>query len=396
MRRLSLCFVSLLLCSHLMACSGFESPFKTGDSDSVATPAPTKNTNTPQKVFVLLPLEGKYGDSGQAIRNGFMAAFYANKGEKDVQPIIKVLDTSKENINVVYEHAVAEGADVIVGPLDKDQLQTLIKSTRLIVPTLALNSVTDQNVPNLYQFGLSQLDEAAQVALHAYSEGHRRALVIAPAGTWGAGIVASFKKSWQTNGGVIVDQVNYQNSRQLSEQIRQVLHAEKSKSSAAKAKVAAKDPTQPITHRRQDIDMIFLVAEPERGREIVPLLNFYYAGNLPLYATSLIYSGHRNPERDGDLNGIQFADMPWVLGGLSQNQVALQQNVAELWKTSYAHQSKLYALGVDAYGLSRNLTQFPADGFSGVTGTLHLGKDHHIYRKLPWAKIRGGSASLLQ
>lgn len=391
MRRLSLIGFCLILCSQLLACSGFDLSFMSKSSGSNEAMGSTQDAGGPKKIVVLLPLKGKYGESGQAVKNGFMAAFYANKGQSTSQPVVKVVDTSEQNVNVAYEKAVNEGADLIVGPLDKDQVQTLIKSTRLTVPTLALNTVTDQKVNNLYQFGLSQLDEADQVAQRAASDGHRQALVIAPAGAWGAGIVSSFKNRWQSVGGTIVDQVNYQNPRQLSDQIRQVLHVANKKSRAHKVE---NDSKQPVSRRRQDIDMIFLVAEPVKAREIVPLLKFYYAGNIPVYATSLVYSGRLNPDQDTDLNNVAFGDMPWVLGGLPNNLDGIKTNVSELWKTSYAQNPKLYALGVDAYQLSQNLYQVPADGFRGATGTLYIQDNRHVYRKLSWAKVRGGTPEL--
>lgn len=391
MRRLSLMGFCLILCSQLLACSGIDLPFMSQGSSSGGSEAPVQERGAPKKIVMLLPLQGKYGESGQAVKNGFMAAFYANKAQNESQPIIKVVDTTGQNVNTAYEKAIADGADMIVGPLDKDQVQSLIKSTRLTVPTLALNTVTDQKINNLYQFGLSQLDEADQVAQRAASDGHRQALVIAPAGEWGAGIVASFKNRWQSAGGTIVDQVSYKNSQQLSEQIRLALHAEKSKS---RLQQGANDSAQPKARRRQDVDMIFLVAEPARAREIVPLLKFYYAGNIPVYATSLVFTGHRNADQDNDLNNIQFSDMPWVLGGMTSNLDDVRNNVAELWKTSYAHNPKLYALGVDAYQLTKNINQIPADGFKGATGTLYIQDNQHIVRKLSWAKIRDGNPTL--
>jgi outer membrane PBP1 activator LpoA protein len=139
--------------------------------------------------------------------------------------------------------------------------------------------------------------------------------------------------------------------------------------------------------------MIFLVAEPERARQIIPLLKFYYAGKVPVYATSLIYSGISNPDHDNDLNNIQFTDMPWVLGGLPEELQAIQQNAAEMWKSSYSHNPKLYALGADAYQLSISLNQLKASSsqsIHGGTGTLRLQENQHIGRELPWARIHNG------
>ena len=45
--------------------------------------------------------------------------------------------------------------------------------------------------------------------------------------------------------------------------------------------------------RRQDAEFIFVVASPSMGRQIKPFINYYYAYDLPVIATSRIYSGKR-------------------------------------------------------------------------------------------------------
>ncbi len=389
MRKYFVFSVSLVLCSQLMACSAFESITESHSKDETTI----TNNQPPKKIAILLPLQGKFSDSGQAIRNGFMTAYEAQKNQQSEVPAIMVLDTSGQNIKAIYQQAIAEGADIVVGPLEKEQVQTLIKSTSLKVPTLALNAVTPDKVPQLIQFALSQSDEAEQVATHASQDGHHRALIIAPAGAWGNTIVEAFKNRWQNSGGEIADQLSYQKPEQLSEQIRQILHVEKTSGRKSKQAALAKEEGKPLVRRRQDIDMIFLVAEPERARQIAPLLKFYYAGNVPVYATSLIYSGINNKDQDNDLNNIQFTDMPWVLGGLPDYLQNIQRNAAETWKNSYNHNPKLYALGVDAYYLSTNLNKLKSassQGIQGSTGKLYLQDNQHILRELAWAKIHNG------
>jgi hypothetical protein len=259
--------------------------------------------------------------------------------------------------------------------------------------------VTTQKIPNLVQFALSQTDEANKVAIRAHQEGHQRAIIIAPAGNWGNGIADAFKQRWQNEGGEIADQLGYQNFKQLPEQIRQVLGAQKNQPRKPKTKNNTPDDNKSEARRRQDFDMIFLVAEPDRAREIVPLLKFYYAGNVPVYATSAIYSGRSASIQDNDLDNIQFSDMPWVLGGLSDRMKSIQQNVSELWKNSYSQNPKLYALGVDAYQLSTQMNKLnssPQNRIRGATGQLSLSENNQIVRELRFAKIRGQNTSILQ
>ncbi|WP_280522018.1 penicillin-binding protein activator [Candidatus Coxiella mudrowiae] len=63
--------------------------------------------------------------------------------------------------------------------------------------------------------------------------------------------------------------------------------------------------------RREDFDTIFLVANSRQERQIIPLLRFYYADDVSIYATSAIYSP--SVIIDYDLDGMIFDDMPWVL-----------------------------------------------------------------------------------
>ena len=58
---------------------------------------------------------------------------------------------------------------------------------------------------------------------------------------------------------------------------------------------------------------MFLAATPQQARQIKPTLAFQYAGDLPVYATSHLYTGTNNPTQDQDLNGIRFCETPWLL-----------------------------------------------------------------------------------
>ena len=139
--------------------------------------------------------------------------------------------------------------------------------------------------------------------------------------------------------------------------------------------------------------MIFLVAKPESGREIRPLLNFYYAGKIPVYATSHVYSGAPDPQYDQDLNDVQFCAIPWEIAPqtLSPDLQAILQNVEKTWPQAARRQPQFFALGVDSYRLARQLgagTVMPK--IDGATGKLTLQDNHVWYRELPWAQIIHG------
>jgi len=379
----------LLVISCLLAgCSSMQGP-------GIGLPSAVLSTH-PQKVALLVPLQGQYGPSGQAIRNGFLAAYFNDKQQNPNVPTVNVTDTSQGNVTSIYQQAVTSGASLVVGPLTKPEVQTLASSGSLAVPVLALNSLEgNQNAPgNMYFYSLSPRDEADQAAQKASQAGYHRVIIIAPASAWGQSLAQAFTNRWQAQGGQVVDNVAFTPKQNLSSAIGNVLHVDKSIVSSQGFKKALKDKVPLDQMRRQDFDVIFLVASPQQARLIKPLLKFYFAGNIPVYATSAIYSGRPSPNADRDLDGIIFCDMPWVLAGPNQlpaNVSNVKARVATLWPNSYNSYSKLYAMGVDAYQLSSHLAQLPGSpGLSGATGSLYLGPQHQVLRQLSWAQFRNG------
>lgn len=347
----------------------------------------------PQQIYLLLPLHGKFSASGRAVRNGFMAAYYNSKQQNDTHSAIHVLDTTRGNIIDNYRDAVNNGADFIIGPLTKSSIQQLVQNSTLTVPTLTLNYIPSLHAENLYQFGLSQFDEAEQIAKQARKAGLHRAILIAPKAPWGQTIANHFKDIWQENGGEIVDTLAYNNSNDLSKPIRDLLEVNQSESRAKVLQSVLHEELRFVPNRRTDVDMIFLVALPQQGRSIRPMLTFYWAGDLPVYATSLIYDPSLSAQQNKDIDHITFPDMPWVLGNLTPPLHAVQDKAQSLWTASYNANKKFYALGVDAYQLTNTLPKlliFPHYALQGATGTLFLNHDQHVYRALTWAKMEDG------
>lgn len=352
--------------------------FTTPGSGAAAAPgrATTTANVDSSRIALLLPTTGSAASSGKAVRDGFMAAYYSHPSGHSV----KLYDTSGADIATVYSRAVAEGATMVVGPLTKSEVSRLADAGTS-VPTVVLNNIPTQGTKrNFYQFALSPNDEAEQAALRAYTQGYTRALVIAPADSWGQGVANSFVTQFARLGGAVRESVAYTNSTPLDSAIRNALQAKSP--NAQKSDKSAPD-------RRQDIDLIFLVATPDKARAIKPLLNFYYANNIPVYATALIYNGVRDPFKNQDLNGIQFCTLPWYVSNSSEVTVA-KANTAAMTSTT----TGLYAFGYDAYNMATNFNQL-ANGYSGATGVLYLRSNQQVYRQGVWAQFRNGQAILI-
>ena len=337
----------------------------------------------PRKMALLLPLTGPLSGPGGAIKDGFMAAYHASNISDSVK--VRIFNTDSVDVRALYREALDDGADYIVGPLSKPNVSTVATMDHP-VPTLLLNDVAARPNPGAYQFGLSPSNEARQVAAKARKNGYTRALVIAPAGDWGNEVVAAFGGQWSANGGHIVDTLHYNAKDDMSKMLRDFLHVSDSESRGKQLKQLLGHNVESTPSRRQDFDVIFLLAYPTKARQIMPLLKYYYAGNVPTYATSTVYAGSVNVMKDRDLDGLIFCDMPWVF---------THQMGSRNWPEQFNSYNRLYALGMDSYALTTQLNHlllFPAMGISDKSGVLYLNSSQQIARILAWGQFKQGLA----
>ncbi|AAO91235.1 lipoprotein antigen [Coxiella burnetii RSA 493] len=350
------------------------------------------STVSEQRIALLLPLEGTFAKQAGAIRNGFLAAYYQAKQRGPV-PTLTVLNTGGKNIKTVYQDALQQGATIIVGPLIKNNLATLVNSHEITIPTLALNTlVSHSNASNLFQFSLSPVDEATAAAIKMRNDQHNRAIVITPSGEWGSSIAKAFQTQWTSLGGQTTAQLAYGNNASMNNDIRRLLNIDKSEQREHQLRQLLQEKMRFIPRRRKDFDAIFLVANANQARQIVPLLRFYYAGDIPIYTTSAVYSPSSRPSDNYDIEGVQFSDMPWVLTPeqLSPSLQQTRERIRALWPRSFERNPRLYALGVDAYNILFELAKListPQYRMNGATGTLYLLPTQRVYRQLLWTKI---------
>ncbi|MGB3611177.1 MAG: penicillin-binding protein activator [Cellvibrio sp.] len=351
--------------------------------------------NQPRQIALLLPLQGRLAKAGEAVRDGFFAAYYRASSERAVMPVIRQYDSSGD-VLAVYDQAVNDGAELIIGPLEKEKVAELSLLPSLPVPVLTLNYPDTQPVTpvdGLYQFGLAAEDEARQVARQAYLEGHRLAMIMIPTQEWSERSAKAFSDEWQSLGGTVVNTSQFVGTGDYSRVIKSSMQIEESQARAVELERRLGTNLQFEARRRQDIDMIFLIADPAQARQIKPTLAFHYAGNIPVYATSHIYSGTPNPGLDRDLNGVRFNTMPWLFDDQNPEKKIIDQNTQ-----SSAIYSRLHAMGVDAFRLYPRLPQLaqvPEMRLYGATGALRLLPDGRIEREQVWARIRSGRAQPL-
>jgi outer membrane PBP1 activator LpoA protein len=347
----------------------------------------------PRRIALLLPLSGRTAGAGKAVQNGFLGAYFASAGGLDDRQSIRVYDVNSEGgPSSAYTTAVEEGAEFVVGPLLRSNVSQLANDILVPVPVLTLNYLPDETLPppGLFQFALAPEDEAASAATRALQDGHRHAVALVPNNNWGRRLLTSFATEFEAQGGTLLDYRSYTTGIQdFSRTIEELMGLAGSVSRYQRLRANIGAPLQFDPRRRQDADFIFLAADAPAGRLLKSQLKFHYSGDLPVYSTSSIYA--MDGRSDSDLNGVMFADTPWIIAPQSWIRY-LPETFQEYWPEE-RRLARLHAMGYDAYHLVAPL--FAARSgimpeIDGATGHLYLDTNGRIHRKLAWAEFQRG------
>ena len=353
--------------------------------------------DTPQQVALVLPLSGRLGGAGSAVRDGFLAAYLESSSESG-RPAIRIYDTADEGPVPAYERAVLEGADIVVGPLTKDELSAIATADVTRITTLALNRLDDQQLapPGFYQLSISPEDEAEEAARRTLAEGHLVGIVLRPDTAWGRRVGQSFTQAFEAGGGRVAATGVFDSSGQdYSSAIRRSLLLDESQGRHKSLQNTLGTELGFEPRRRQDATFAFVAANPAQGRLLRPQLKFHRASDLPVYATSSIYEP--GSDRNADLNGVMFDDIPWAVDP-DDTSAVLIADLRDAWPGKADRGLRLYALGYDAYRLVPSVyagAGTPEDGFPGATGRLVMSPQGIYHRRLPWARFENGEPVLL-
>jgi outer membrane PBP1 activator LpoA protein len=347
----------------------------------------------PRRIALLLPLSGRTASAGKAVQNGFLGAYFASAGGLDDRQSIRVYDVEAEGgPSAAYASAVEDGAEFVVGPLLRSHVTELANDILVPVPVLTLNYLPDETLPppGLFQFALAPEDEAVSAATRALQDGHRSAVALVPNSNWGRRLLTAFATEFEAHGGTLLDYRSFTaENPDFSRTIEELMGLAGSVSRYQRMRANIGAPLQFDPRRRQDVDFIFLAADGAAGRLLKSQLKFHYSGDLPVYSTSSIYA--MDGRSNSDLNGIRFADTPWIIAPQSWIRY-LPDLYREHWPEE-RRLGRLHALGYDAYHLvaplfvARDGTMAEIDGASGV---LFLDNSGRVHRRLAWAEFRSG------
>jgi outer membrane PBP1 activator LpoA protein len=360
--------------------------------DRLSLPAEL-NLDYPRQIALLLPLSGRTAAAGHAIQNGFFGAYFSTATGLDEQQTVRVYDVNKEGgASAAYANAVADGAEFVIGPLLRSSVTELANDILVPVPVLTLNNLPDNTLapPGLYQFALAPEDEARSAAQRALADGHTRAVALVPGNEWGRRVLSSFSTEFESLGGTLLDYRSYTPGIQdFSNTIEDLMALSGSVRRYQRLRANLGGPLQYEPRRRQDSEFIFLAADAPAGRLLKSQLKFHYSGDLPVYSTSSIFA--MDNRSNSDLNGIMFADAPWVVAPQSWIE-----NLPPLYSEFWPEQrrlGRLHAMGYDAYQLIAALYAArtgPMQEIDGATGKLTLDQDGRVRRNLAWAQFQRG------
>ncbi len=321
-------------------------------SDQLGSPAMADAASNGLKgpVALILPLEIEaFYPAADAIERGFLAAEAKTKGDTAIK--IYATRGNKDEIAAIYQQAINEGTQYVVGPLTRDEV-TALATGKVPVPTLALNQPDSATiVHNLYTFGLSVDAEAAQIAKIARDYGMQTATIVTTTSGISGHMTKAFNDAWVIEGGQIVQQIDL---------------SEKSELADIKAQVAG-----------HPADMILIAGNAEESRAIRPYLDLA----TPTFGFSHIYAGSTHDPLDTALSAVRFVDLPWLLNPDDPAFASYKAAAADL---PPGEMQRWFALGADAYQLLLTLAQQPnkAATIRGLTGKIRIESSGEITREL--------------
>jgi outer membrane PBP1 activator LpoA protein len=352
----------------------------------------TGATATPGRMALLVPLGAGPRDRGRAVIEGFLAAQFRARQRGWPEQQVMIMDMMQfTDINAAYDSARRAGAELVIGPLAPESLrgwQPPLNENDASLLALTWYPGDPVPFPPPTQLGLSPEDEARQLARLAFSNGARKALVVRPVGDWGDRVSTALMEEWRTLEGEIRAIANYSGQEDYSSSLKAALKLSESEARATRLRRLMGEPTEFAPRRRDDLDVIFMLSSsPQDARSIKPLLAFHYAGNLPVYSTSAVFSGRRDPQLDKDLNGVRLLDSPWRLMGDAKLPLWLRQEGNE------GEYADWHALGADAFILNWRLAQLgdsPEARVRGHSGLLNMDANGRIHRELIPARFSDG------
>ena len=342
-----------------------------------------------QSVALLLPLSSGLAGASEAVIAGAMSQLYRLFPNPNRRPALVAIDADEyDDATSAYQtflDAIDVGADMVIGPLTKTGVTSLSRLQDRAIPIIALNQIDDLSSHNPQQwlsFSLSPEDEARQIADIAFGQSCRKAIAIGMDSPRGRRLFDAFKERWGKHGGKLQGTLLVDDPADTNQAMGKLLGSGSSDDRIRAIESAFDLPLDARGRGRSDFGCIFMLApDPDVARTWRPLLIFHMTGDVPVFATSAINDGLKDP-RNRDLNGVLFVEAPAMLPPKNSNRLG-----------------RLRALGRDAMTLAQHWAQIETTEqwvLRGETGFLRRRPDASIERALELATFDGAEVQPLR
>lgn len=335
-------------------------------------PALADGYRPPVAMAVLLPLSGHLSRAAVPVRDGLLAAYYA---ESRRRPELTFYDTAGTagGALAAYREAVAAGADFVLGPLGRDEVDALFSSGGLPVPVLALNHGTAPTPPGNASFSLAPEDDGIAAVDYLLARNARRVLVLSGPDDSLRRAAAAFAAQLRERGGEVAAELT-------------VYTADTDLSAALAGLATAPAP----------VDAVFMALAPKRVRAVLPQLEAAGLGGKTKVATSQLASAAPGEASRLDytaehaLDGIAFPTEAWSVRSVAGLPSA--ENAAGMLPSARGPAARLFAFGHDAWLLTAYLERLATDPGArvpGATGHLGVGARGNVVRTPAWSTWSG-------
>jgi len=341
-------------------------------------------------VALLLPLSGRYENSGKAVRDGFINAMLDDTG-RDAETELAIYDTEAESISTIISKLEQAGVEMVIGPLRKEKITEFQHGNNTNITLLALNEPEQLNMTqsNACYFSLSPEQEAEQAAQHLFARGHQYPMVLAPGNSFGERVSNAFIEQWQQLTGKSPAIRSFSSRKQIQQQIASVFGLTESQSRINQMQQLLGLELKAQPRSRRDTDAVYLVANKNELTLLKPFIEV--AINPDMVPPKLYASSRSYPDSTSDMNelrGIEFSDIPLLIDA-NHN---FMERYNELWPNQKNTDIRLHAFGMDAYKMIAELPQMRVVEHyttQGKTGQLSIDDQCVIQRQISWAIFSG-------
>lgn len=358
-------------------------------------PPPSLSADKEQvRAALLVPLSGQFESSGRAMVNAAQLALFDIADERfNLIPI----DTrgSAEGAVAAARQALAQGADIVLGPLFSHEVRAAGPLVReQDVPMLAFTTDRAAVGNGVYALGILPRTQVERVVAHARSQGRERIALLAPANDYGQAVAEALKGAVLATGARLVKTEFYDpNAHDHTQVVKRFTEYD--------ARIRHRGPDGQEPAAPAPFDAVLIPDSGTRLRSVAALVTYYEVDPTAVKFLGTLLWNDPRLAREAALEGGWYPAPP----------TADHEDFARRYARSFgafpsAQLGSVASLAYDATALAATLARqghgdYPAEaltspsGFAGVDGIFRLLPDGTSERGLAVREIaRGGSREI--